>query len=148
MGHLLSLKMLFYYFNVNVFQRWWCWCWSVTGVRKDKRFTGFVNKTLDENDDVFFSLSVWETFAQHTLQINVWLLSACLQIVGDAVGWGFVVRGNRPCHIQAVEPQGPAALAGMKVSVTGRWLQEEATAVNSCTKYPDIVLKRYQLKLN
>lgn len=36
-------------------------------------------------------------------------------IVGDAVGWGFVVRGNRPCHIQAVEPQGPAALAGMKV---------------------------------
>ncbi|XP_054462601.1 DEP domain-containing mTOR-interacting protein-like [Anoplopoma fimbria] len=36
-------------------------------------------------------------------------------IVGDAVGWGFVVRGNRPCHIQAVEPSGPAADAGMKV---------------------------------
>ncbi|XP_030002901.1 DEP domain-containing mTOR-interacting protein-like [Sphaeramia orbicularis] len=36
-------------------------------------------------------------------------------IVGDAVGWGFVVRGNRPCHIQAVEPRGPAAAAGMKV---------------------------------
>lgn len=36
-------------------------------------------------------------------------------IVGDAVGWGFVVRGNRPCHIQAVEPSGPAAAAGMKV---------------------------------
>ncbi|XP_029299681.1 DEP domain-containing mTOR-interacting protein-like isoform X2 [Cottoperca gobio] len=36
-------------------------------------------------------------------------------IVGDAVGWGFVVRGNRPCHIQAVEPCGPAAAAGMKV---------------------------------
>ncbi|KAM9839058.1 DEP domain-containing mTOR-interacting protein-like [Aulostomus maculatus] len=36
-------------------------------------------------------------------------------IVGDAVGWGFVVRGNRPCHIQAVEPCGPAATAGMKV---------------------------------
>lgn len=55
----------------------------------------------------------------HALQINAWLSSVCLQIVGDAVGWGFVVRGNRPCHIQAVEPQGPAALAGMKVSVTG-----------------------------
>ncbi|XP_028298679.1 DEP domain-containing mTOR-interacting protein-like [Gouania willdenowi] len=38
-----------------------------------------------------------------------------LTVVGDAVGWGFVVRGNRPCHIQAVEPLGPAAAAGMKV---------------------------------
>lgn len=38
-----------------------------------------------------------------------------LQIMGDAVGWGFVVRGARPCHIQAVEPCGPAAAAGMKV---------------------------------
>ncbi|XP_037548874.1 DEP domain-containing mTOR-interacting protein-like [Nematolebias whitei] len=36
-------------------------------------------------------------------------------IVGDAVGWGFVVRGNQPCHVQAVEPCGPAAAAGMKV---------------------------------
>ncbi|RVE67043.1 hypothetical protein OJAV_G00113590 [Oryzias javanicus] len=36
-------------------------------------------------------------------------------IMGDAVGWGFVVRGARPCHIQAVEPCGPAAAAGMKV---------------------------------
>ncbi|XP_012706431.2 DEP domain-containing mTOR-interacting protein isoform X1 [Fundulus heteroclitus] len=36
-------------------------------------------------------------------------------IVGDAVGWGFVVRGRQPCYIQAVEPFGPAAAAGMKV---------------------------------
>ncbi|XP_028454185.1 DEP domain-containing mTOR-interacting protein-like [Perca flavescens] len=36
-------------------------------------------------------------------------------IVADAVGWGFVVRGNRPCHVQAVESWGPAAAAGMKV---------------------------------
>ncbi|XP_034980717.1 DEP domain-containing mTOR-interacting protein isoform X3 [Zootoca vivipara] len=36
-------------------------------------------------------------------------------IVGDAVGWGFVVRGNKPCHVQAVDPSGPAAAAGMKV---------------------------------
>ncbi|XP_033699139.1 DEP domain-containing mTOR-interacting protein isoform X3 [Tursiops truncatus] len=35
-------------------------------------------------------------------------------IVGDAVGWGFVVRGSKPCHIQAVDPSGPAAAAGMK----------------------------------
>ncbi|XP_073667737.1 DEP domain-containing mTOR-interacting protein [Paramisgurnus dabryanus] len=36
-------------------------------------------------------------------------------IVGDAVGWGFVVRGSKPCYIQAVDPGGPAAAAGMKV---------------------------------
>lgn len=35
------------------------------------------------------------------------------------MGWGFVVRGNRPCHIQAVEPCGPAAAAGMKVGIMG-----------------------------
>lgn len=35
--------------------------------------------------------------------------------MGDAVGWGFVVRGSKPCHIQAVDPGGPAAAAGMKV---------------------------------
>lgn len=39
------------------------------------------------------------------------------QIVGDAVGWGFVVRGSKPCHIQAVDPSGPAAAAGMKVAL-------------------------------
>ncbi|KAM4688559.1 DEP domain-containing mTOR-interacting protein [Discoglossus pictus] len=47
-----------------------------------------------------------------------------LTIVSDAVGWGFVVRGNAPCHIQAVDPGGPAAAAGVKlrqfvVSVNG-----------------------------
>lgn len=41
------------------------------------------------------------------------------QVVGDAVGWGFVVRGNGPCHIQAVEPSGPAAAAGLKVGIMG-----------------------------
>ncbi|OCT74988.1 DEP domain-containing mTOR-interacting protein [Xenopus laevis] len=38
-----------------------------------------------------------------------------LTIVSDAVGWGFVVRGDKPCHIQAVDPSGPAAAAGMKI---------------------------------
>lgn len=44
------------------------------------------------------------------------LVLSSFQIVGDAVGWGFVVRGSKPCHIQAVDPSGPAAAAGMKVS--------------------------------
>ncbi|MEE6463252.1 hypothetical protein FKM82_005833 [Ascaphus truei] len=43
-----------------------------------------------------------------------------LTIVGDAVGWGFVVRGSKPCYVQAVDPSGPAAAAGMKVG--GWWL--------------------------
>ncbi|OCT60295.1 hypothetical protein XELAEV_18046311mg [Xenopus laevis] len=38
-----------------------------------------------------------------------------LNIMGDDVGWGFVIRGSGPCHIQAVDPGGPAAAAGMKV---------------------------------
>ncbi|KAB5565388.1 hypothetical protein PHYPO_G00240760 [Pangasianodon hypophthalmus] len=42
-------------------------------------------------------------------------LKRTFTIVGDAVGWGFVVRGSSPCHIQAVDPSGPAAAVGMKV---------------------------------
>ncbi|XP_029299680.1 DEP domain-containing mTOR-interacting protein-like isoform X1 [Cottoperca gobio] len=59
-------------------------------------------------------------------------------IVGDAVGWGFVVRGNRPCHIQAVEPCGPAAAAGMKVqNVRASWpLAVIFTMCSSATFWP------------
>ncbi|XP_056324622.1 DEP domain-containing mTOR-interacting protein [Danio aesculapii] len=38
-----------------------------------------------------------------------------LTILGDALGWGFVVRGKSPCYVQAVDPGGPAATAGVKV---------------------------------
>ncbi|XP_075071413.1 DEP domain-containing mTOR-interacting protein-like isoform X2 [Mixophyes fleayi] len=38
-----------------------------------------------------------------------------LNIMGDDVGWGFVARGTGPCHIQAVDPGGPAVAAGMKI---------------------------------
>ncbi|RXM34339.1 DEP domain-containing mTOR-interacting protein [Acipenser ruthenus] len=41
--------------------------------------------------------------------------SVSFEIVGDAVGWGIVVRGGKPCHIQAVDPGGPAAAAGIKL---------------------------------
>uniref|UniRef100_A0A3P8V1X6 DEP domain containing MTOR-interacting protein n=1 Tax=Cynoglossus semilaevis TaxID=244447 RepID=A0A3P8V1X6_CYNSE len=52
---------------------------------------------------------------QNVLTVNNWFFLLVPQIVGDAVGWGFVVRGSKPCHIQAVDPGGPAAAAGMKV---------------------------------
>ncbi|KAM9859798.1 DEP domain-containing mTOR-interacting protein [Aulostomus maculatus] len=38
-----------------------------------------------------------------------------LTVIGDAVGWGFVVRGSAPCYVQAVDPGSPAAAAGVKV---------------------------------
>ncbi|KAM7402645.1 hypothetical protein PAMP_017865 [Pampus punctatissimus] len=38
-----------------------------------------------------------------------------LTVIGDALGWGFVVRGMAPCYVQAVDPGGPAAAAGIKV---------------------------------
>lgn len=62
----------------------------------------------------FFSLKYFLSVSDF-LTPSLWL-----QIVGDAVGWGFVVRGNTPCHIQAVEPCGPAAAAGMKVGHHGK----------------------------
>ncbi|XP_051768431.1 DEP domain-containing mTOR-interacting protein isoform X2 [Ctenopharyngodon idella] len=38
-----------------------------------------------------------------------------LTIIGDDLGWGFVVRGKSPCYVQAVDPGSPAAAAGVKV---------------------------------
>ncbi|XP_042359345.1 DEP domain-containing mTOR-interacting protein [Plectropomus leopardus] len=38
-----------------------------------------------------------------------------LTVIGDALGWGFVVRGMAPCYVQAVDPESPAASAGVKV---------------------------------
>ncbi|CAK6958361.1 DEP domain-containing mTOR-interacting protein [Scomber scombrus] len=38
-----------------------------------------------------------------------------LTVIGDALGWGFVVRGIAPCYVQAVDPGSPAAAAGVKV---------------------------------
>ncbi|KAG8536778.1 hypothetical protein GDO81_025699 [Engystomops pustulosus] len=35
--------------------------------------------------------------------------------MGDDVGWGFVVRGKGPCYVQAVDPGGPASIAGVKI---------------------------------
>ena len=38
------------------------------------------------------------------------------QITSDKVGFGFVIRGDGPCYIQAIDPAGPAASAGLKVN--------------------------------
>ncbi|TKS71037.1 DEP domain-containing mTOR-interacting protein [Collichthys lucidus] len=41
-------------------------------------------------------------------------LSTTSVVIGDALGWGFVVRGMAPCYVQAVDPGSPAAAAGIK----------------------------------
>ncbi|CAL8337295.1 unnamed protein product [Merluccius merluccius] len=38
-----------------------------------------------------------------------------LTVMGDALGWGFVVRGMAPCYVQAVDPGSPAAAGGVKI---------------------------------
>ena len=39
------------------------------------------------------------------------------QVVSDPVGYGFVIRGNNPVYVHSVDPMGPAAAAGLHVSV-------------------------------
>jgi len=38
-----------------------------------------------------------------------------ITIQSDSVGFGFIIRGNGPCYVQAVDPTSPAADAGLKV---------------------------------
>ncbi|XP_028414602.1 DEP domain-containing mTOR-interacting protein-like [Dendronephthya gigantea] len=61
-----------------------------------------------------------------------------ISILRDAVGYGFVVRGSMPVYVQTVDPDGPAAAAGVKVrqyihSVNGkyvlRWTHREVADV-------------------
>jgi hypothetical protein len=35
--------------------------------------------------------------------------------MNDSVGFGFVVRGKEPVYVQTVDPEGPAAGAGLRV---------------------------------
>ncbi|KAF1391243.1 hypothetical protein PFLUV_G00039900 [Perca fluviatilis] len=41
-------------------------------------------------------------------------VSSTSVVIGDALGWGFVVRGMAPCYVQAVDRGSPAAAAGVK----------------------------------
>lgn len=37
-----------------------------------------------------------------------------VDVVSDPVGYGFVIRGSRPVYVHSVDPNGPAAAAGLK----------------------------------
>lgn len=38
-------------------------------------------------------------------------------MTSDPVGYGFVIRGEGPVYVKTVDPMGPAAAAGLKVSI-------------------------------
>ncbi|XP_048760049.1 DEP domain-containing mTOR-interacting protein-like isoform X2 [Ostrea edulis] len=42
-------------------------------------------------------------------------IKSCVRIFSDSVGYGFVIRGIGPTYVQTVDPEGPAADAGLKV---------------------------------
>jgi hypothetical protein len=44
-----------------------------------------------------------------------------MRITSDAVGFGFVIRGEGPCYVKTVDPCSPSAAAGLKVSVMDAW---------------------------
>ncbi len=44
-------------------------------------------------------------------------LSISFQVVSDPVGYGFVIRGSKPVYVHTVDPSGPAAACGLKVSL-------------------------------
>ena len=41
--------------------------------------------------------------------------ASMLQVHSDPVGYGFVIRGDSPTYVQAVDPMGPGTVAGLKV---------------------------------
>ncbi|GAU93358.1 hypothetical protein RvY_05311 [Ramazzottius varieornatus] len=52
---------------------------------------------------------------EHILEPDSGYVRKFVQVESDAVGYGFVLRGASPCHIQTVDPDGPAFKAGIKV---------------------------------
>lgn len=50
-------------------------------------------------------------------RITVSIYMYFLQIFSDSVGYGFVIRGIGPTYVQTVDPEGPAADAGLKVVI-------------------------------
>ncbi|XP_034539327.1 DEP domain-containing mTOR-interacting protein [Notolabrus celidotus] len=52
---------------------------------------------------------------EELLALGAPFIKRVLTVIGDALGWGFVIRGKAPCYVQAVDPGSPAAAAGVKV---------------------------------
>uniref|UniRef100_A0A3P9I2T3 Si:dkeyp-97e7.9 n=1 Tax=Oryzias latipes TaxID=8090 RepID=A0A3P9I2T3_ORYLA len=63
----------------------------------------------------FFSVLKRQVTCEELLAPAAPFIKKVLTVIGDPLGWGFVVRGAAPCYVQAVDPGSPAAAAGVKV---------------------------------
>ena len=57
-------------------------------------------------------------------------------MTADPVGYGFVIRGSRPVYVHSVDHSGPAAEAGLQVSI-----------INNFASYVYIILVRKMILL-
>uniref|UniRef100_A0A3B3USK1 Si:dkeyp-97e7.9 n=1 Tax=Poecilia latipinna TaxID=48699 RepID=A0A3B3USK1_9TELE len=69
---------------------------------------------IQEHNSAFQSLKRHVT-CQELLAPGAPFIKKVLTVIGDALGWGIVVRGRAPCYVQAVDPGSPAAAAGVKI---------------------------------
>uniref|UniRef100_A0A3Q3GZG8 Si:dkeyp-97e7.9 n=1 Tax=Kryptolebias marmoratus TaxID=37003 RepID=A0A3Q3GZG8_KRYMA len=70
--------------------------------------------SLQEPNSAFESLKRHVT-CRELLAPGAPFIKKVLTVIGDALGWGIVVRGRAPCYVQAVDPESPAAAAGVKI---------------------------------
>lgn len=81
------------------------------------------NQTSPESSDFFPSSGSLnlsprpEIRPEELLNPNGLFISKNIRVKSDAVGFGFVVCGASPVHVQTVDPKGPAAAAGLKVGM-------------------------------
>ena len=75
------------------------------------KMTGTLNLNIQRNKNVSWS-NLEIAVIKHLHYSRVYYY---YQVTSDAVGFGFVLRGSCPTYVQAVDPMGPAAMAGLKV---------------------------------
>ncbi|KAJ8306422.1 hypothetical protein KUTeg_016967 [Tegillarca granosa] len=98
----------------------------------ERRSSDFSNKSLelssspdssketDESDDPASSprsVLIRQASANELESSDTPYFKQHIRICSDSVGYGLVVRGDGPTYVQTVDPTGPAAAAGIKVSM-------------------------------
>ncbi|KAL4236891.1 hypothetical protein ACF0H5_005277 [Mactra antiquata] len=77
-----------------------------------------------------------------------------IKIPSDPVGYGFVIRGDCPTYVQAVDPMGPAARAGLKIrqyiySVNGQYVlrtdhKSVGKLIMQCVSYVNMIVMTHK----
>uniref|UniRef100_A0A3B4GP53 DEP domain-containing mTOR-interacting protein-like n=1 Tax=Pundamilia nyererei TaxID=303518 RepID=A0A3B4GP53_9CICH len=81
----------------------------------NRAFSGLFVKAHRHNLLIGFTVLKRKVTCEELLEPGAPFIKKVLTVIGDALGWGFVVRGMAPCYMQAVDPGSPAAAAGVKV---------------------------------